>query len=524
MKFMGRLFQFVSVLWFGFGAYILIQQDAVEELSWAIRHQDWLLFIGVILISFLLVGLPVIFVFFGESMARSGKLKKQNRELKKQLEELTQNGVCAPAAAVDFEAVRQTAPVEVSASTAAADPRTEEKERARAQRREKLSRAAKDASEKAKVLGDAVKTSGTITGTSNYSVIAGALFAVLAIILGFDLLMVLRAIGGLSSILKQLPGCLVIVVYLALYVVAAAQLLKKKTDGRFVAVLGAFAVLSVLSFVAGFFTKSYVAWYYSYRNERYRFNLFCTLPVLAELVGYVSLFALAVIHGTDYAPRFREKTKTLWFFPAACLLAGFLLPILFTLMKAIGLIRWVWTKDIWNIGTWFGTAVRIAAILFAGMWITNPEGLPEAEVKPEDMCRENSLPGAAYYDLFKHTLFMMITFGIYTMMWIYRTTRNLNNVEGETPRTPWKKLLLCVFIPFYLPYWVYKSAQRVDKLAEAAKVPGRMEAVCLIMGFFVPPIAFILLQDTMNRILKAHANIHQEETLQTTPAQELPEQ
>ena len=121
---MGRLFQFVSVLWFGFGAYILIQQDAVEELSWAIRHQDWLLFIGVILISFLLVGLPVIFVFFGESMARSGKLKKQNRELKKQLEELTQNGVCAPAAAVDFEAVRQTAPVEVSASTAAADPRT----------------------------------------------------------------------------------------------------------------------------------------------------------------------------------------------------------------------------------------------------------------------------------------------------------------------------------------------------------------------------------------------------------------
>ena len=50
-----------------------------------------------------------------------------------------------------------------------------------------------------------------------------------------------------------------------------------------------------------------------------------------------------------------------------------------------------------------------------------------------------------------------------------------------------------------------------------------MEAVCLIMGFFVPPIAFILLQDTMNRILKAHANIHQEETLQTTPAQELPE-
>ena len=529
MKFMGRLFQFISVLWFGFGVYIIIEENAVRDINMAIQHQDWMWLVYILFICFLLIGLPVIFVFLGQAMVRSGKLKKENKELKKQVEQLKSRSVTAdvgsvsaapsvsvassvstapaastaPSASDDFEAYLQAVLAEVPAPAAVQDPRTAEREWARAERREKVSRAAKDMSEKAKVLGDSVKASGTITGSSNYSVIAGALFAVLAIIPGFSLLAILGNMGKLGSALKLLPSILLIVANVALYVIAAAQLLRKKTDGLFVAILGIMAALTVLSFVTGFFTKSYEAYYYSYRNSEYKFNLFCTLPTLLEVVGYVSLFALAVIHGTDFAPQYREKTGKLWYFPAACVLGGFLLPILFVLMETMGLIRWIMVRDIWNIGTWFSTAIRIAAILFAGMWITNPDGLPKAEVIPEEECGESELPWAAYYDLFKHTLFMMITFGIYTLIWIFRTTRNLNCVKGEPPRTPWKKLLLCLFIPFYLPYWVYKSAQRVDKLAEAAKVPGRMEAVCLIMGFFMPAVAFILLQDRMNCILKA---------------------
>lgn len=103
--------------------------------------------------------------------------------------------------------------------------------------------------------------------------------------------------------------------------------------------------------------------------------------------------------------------------------------------------------------------------------------------------------------LFAHVLLLLFTFGIWHLIWIYRVTRYLNCLSDEAYRNPATKLLLCMFVPFYSIYWVYKSAQRIDKLAGENGVLSDLAVVCLILELFVPIIPPILMQDKINKIL-----------------------
>lgn len=102
--------------------------------------------------------------------------------------------------------------------------------------------------------------------------------------------------------------------------------------------------------------------------------------------------------------------------------------------------------------------------------------------------------------LFAHVLLLLFTCGIWHLIWIYRTTGYLNGVPGEPYRNPGTKLLLCMLIPFYSIYWVYQSAQRIDKLAKSLDVTSDLAVVCLILEIFVPLIPPILMQDKINKI------------------------
>ena len=61
-----------------------------------------------------------------------------------------------------------------------------------------------------------------------------------------------------------------------------------------------------------------------------------------------------------------------------------------------------------------------------------------------------------------------------------------------------------MFVPFYSIYWVYKSAQRIDKLAMTVDVISDLTVVCLILEIFVPLIPPILMQDKINKIADAN--------------------
>jgi hypothetical protein len=109
---------------------------------------------------------------------------------------------------------------------------------------------------------------------------------------------------------------------------------------------------------------------------------------------------------------------------------------------------------------------------------------------------------AGYYSLTAHVL-LLFTFGIWNLIWIYKTTGFLNCVEGEEERNPTTKLLLCMFIPFYSIYWVYKSSQRIEKLSASKGVHSDIATPCLILEFFIPLIPPIIMQDKINAAVRA---------------------
>lgn len=117
---------------------------------------------------------------------------------------------------------------------------------------------------------------------------------------------------------------------------------------------------------------------------------------------------------------------------------------------------------------------------------------------------QNTVSSEIYCGMAKHVLLLLFTFGIWYYMWIYRMTGYTNAAENEEYRNPTKKLLLCLFIPFYIIYWTYKTAQRVDKMAAAKGISSDMATLCLILAIFVPIIPPILLQDKMNNIAMAN--------------------
>ena len=119
---------------------------------------------------------------------------------------------------------------------------------------------------------------------------------------------------------------------------------------------------------------------------------------------------------------------------------------------------------------------------------------------------KEEITSGKYIDLFKHILLLIFTFGIYYLVWIYKTTIYTNNCHNEEYRNPTNKLLLCIFVPFYNIYWVYKTAQRIDKLAKEKGVFSDIATMSLILALFVPIVAPIIIQSKINELLKPIVN------------------
>lgn len=156
--------------------------------------------------------------------------------------------------------------------------------------------------------------------------------------------------------------------------------------------------------------------------------------------------------------------------------------------------------------------VEALMLLCIGIWIKNIYQEPKTSKvhisKPQKVeCNytksETVVSNDIYCGMAKHVLLLLFTFGIWYLIWIYRMTGYTNAAENEEYRNPTKKLLLCMFIPFYSIYWTYKTAQRVDKMAGAKGISSDMTTLCLILAIFVPLIPPILLQDVMNKIAMA---------------------
>lgn len=204
-----------------------------------------------------------------------------------------------------------------------------------------------------------------------------------------------------------------------------------------------------------------------------------------------------------------DMCKKLYFVPAAiiavCNVVGF-----FTQIGFIGFFR--------AFGNLILALVTVAAVYFFSQWLVNPEAAPTLATGGTAKTGTAALPGTVtatgtvsqtayeegYCSMGKHIVLCLFTCGIWYLIWIYRTTKFLNNADGAEQHNPVNKLLLCLFIPFYQIYWFYKQGQRIDNFAKQRNLHySDMASICLLLGIFIPFVACILMQDRINSICTA---------------------
>lgn len=105
-----------------------------------------------------------------------------------------------------------------------------------------------------------------------------------------------------------------------------------------------------------------------------------------------------------------------------------------------------------------------------------------------------------YIPIAKHLFLSVITCGIWTLVWIYHVTKNLNEVAGAETRKPACELALCMFLPLYYAYWLYKTAESVELYAAEQGKECKLESLALIFAFVNPLFATVLTQSKINWI------------------------
>ena len=142
------------------------------------------------------------------------------------------------------------------------------------------------------------------------------------------------------------------------------------------------------------------------------------------------------------------------------------------ILSAVSMTKWYWVTLFVNI--------VIALLVY---YKANPK--PSYEV-PESTYPEHS---DMYVGMVKHVLLSLFTFGVYNCIWTYKITENLNAGNNEK-QSGAKKLLLCIFVPFYRLYWYYNQSRRLENLMKAKNERSSdFAVVTLILAVFVPIVA-----------------------------------
>lgn len=225
------------------------------------------------------------------------------------------------------------------------------------------------------------------------------------------------------------------------------------------------AVLSTISIISGLGDG------YSYTVDYYYSSGGGISPItlLPDVLYWVALVIAAVLSFLLLI-RHNKKAKNVWFLPAVIALVSIIVGyiVCWRIDKLSGF--WAVSSAYSSFLSILPNFIEAIAFFFVFYWIASPEGKPKPTytvVGSQNTTVVSAVANEAYCGLAKHIL------------------------------------LLCLFVPFYIIYWTYKTAQRVDKMSAAKNLASDMSTLCLILEIFVPIIPPILLQDKMNSIITA---------------------
>lgn len=209
--------------------------------------------------------------------------------------------------------------------------------------------------------------------------------------------------------------------------------------------------------------------------------------VLLVMISSVIMTAALLLRAYSSIFSSRKNAKILFVVTTALLIiqsavscaANFYIYSLILDMTTINAVISVFNTNLHNLPSLFMN-IGIAAVIYL-----------RANPKPSYEVEESAYPGYndMYVGMVRHILLSLFTFGIYNCIWTYKTTENLN-CSGNEIQSGAKKLLLCIFVPFYRIYWYYNQSKRLEALMKAKDENApEFAIVTLILAIFVPVAA-----------------------------------
>lgn len=291
------------------------------------------------------------------------------------------------------------------------------------------------------------------------------------------------------------------------YVMIAIPLLTNKKDLVLVIGVVFYALPVIWYFIDGFrwgFYSVESAWG-AYDGVTQRFSFICMMPELLFVVSAIAFAFMAITLSSGKQTEKREQIKAYWFLPTVIYVVAELLDsILYYVIP-----EWVGKVYPFSTNSIIYSILELVLLLLVCMYCScvnvHKEDILVSIENEEDMetvpVTKQTVYPDGYYEMVKHIVLLIFTFGVWNFIWTYRVTNFLNKVKGEEPRNATTQVILCIFVPFYLIYWTYKSAERVDKLGAQKGVESDIKIICLIFSIFFYFLAPIFMQDKINNIV-----------------------
>ena len=328
---------------------------------------------------------------------------------------------------------------------------------------------------------------------------------------------------GLYSILRIFnTGSVVNTLGLLAYIFLTVMLFMKRRDLLTVIATAIPSVVSLLSIII--YGTSFIG--------------FLSFVAGLLLPAYVACFLLPQLE--PHVSKIKDKLQKLWFLPAAIQGGLFILRLIISFFTAISIYNNYYFYGSFSDAitysggvTFLGFLMNILLIggnLLLCNWMVWADGLPQEWFAPKAAQPAGSAPAydpnaAGYqsnpgvrqqnadamaateleFNLVGHILLLLFIGSIWQYIWIYRVTKALNRVPGEEQRNPVTKLLLCMFVPFYYIYWIYKSCKRIDKLAATRGLSSDISTLCLILSILIGIVPPIIMQEKMNAIAATYS-------------------